>query len=55
LVAILREKRKLRVFKNTVLRIFGTKRDEATGEWRKLYNEELNNLYSSPNIVQVIK
>jgi hypothetical protein len=36
-------------------RIFGPRRDEATGEWRRLYNEELNDLYSSPNIVQVIK
>jgi hypothetical protein len=36
-------------------RIFGTKRDEVTGEWRKLHNEELSDLYSSPNIVQVIK
>jgi hypothetical protein len=36
-------------------RIFGFKRDEVTGEWRKLHNEELNNLYSSPNIVLVIK
>jgi hypothetical protein len=36
-------------------RIFGTKRDEGTGEWRKLHNEELNDLYSSPNIIQVIK
>jgi len=36
-------------------RIFGPKRDEVTGEWRKLHNEELNNLYSSPSIVQVIK
>jgi hypothetical protein len=35
--------------------IFGPKRDEVTGEWRKLHNEELNNLYSSPNIVRVIK
>jgi hypothetical protein len=44
------------VFKNRVLRrIFGPKRDEVTGEWRKLHNEELNNLYSSPNIVRVIK
>ena len=41
---------------NGVLRrIFGPKRDEVTGEWRKLHNEELNDLYSSPNIVQVIK
>ena len=52
----LREERKLRVFENMVLRrIFGPRRDEVTGEWRKLYNEELNDLYSSPNIVQVIK
>jgi hypothetical protein len=43
------------VFENRVLRIFGPKRDEVTGEWRKLYNEELNDLYSSPTIVQVIK
>ena len=41
---------------NRVLRrIFGPKRDEVTGEWRKLHNEELDDLYSSPNIVQVIK
>jgi len=52
----LREERKLRVFENWVLRrIFGPKRDEVTGEWRKLHNEELNNLYSSINIVWVIK
>jgi len=44
------------VFENRVLRrIFGPKRDEVTGEWRKLHNEELNGLYSSPNIFQVIK
>ena len=44
------------MFENRVLRrIFGTKRDEVTGEWRKLHNEELNNLYSSPNIVRVVK
>jgi hypothetical protein len=52
----LREKRRLRVFENRVLRrVFGPKRDEVTGEWRKLHNEELNNLYSSPNTVRVIK
>jgi len=50
------EERKLRVFENMVLRrIFGTMRDEVTGEWRRLHNEELNDLYSSPNIVRVIK
>ena len=48
--------RKLRVFENRVLRrIFGPRRDEVTGEWRRLHNEELNDLYSSPNIVRVIK
>jgi len=46
----LREERKLRVFENMVLR-----RDEVTGEWRRLHNEELNDLYCSPNIVRVIK
>jgi len=52
----LREERKGRVFENMVLRrIFGPKRDEVTGEWRRLHNEELNDLYSSPNIVRVIK
>jgi hypothetical protein len=52
----LREERKLRVFENRVVRrIFGPKRDKVTGEWRKLHNEELKNLYSSPNIVRVIK
>jgi hypothetical protein len=44
------------VFENRVLRrIFGPKRDEATGEWIRLHNKELNDLYSSPNIIQVIK
>jgi hypothetical protein len=52
----LREEHRLRVFENRVLRrIFGTKRDEVTGEWRKLHNEELHILYSSPNIVSQIK
>jgi len=52
----LRKERWLRVFENRVLRgIFGTKRDEVTGEWRKLHNEELNDLYCSPNIVLLIK
>ena len=52
----LREERKLRVFKNMVLRrIFGPRRDEVTEEWRRLHTEELNDLYSSPNIVRVIK
>ena len=52
----LRGERKLRVFENRVLRkILGPRRDEVTGEWRRLHNEELNDLYSSPNIVRVIK
>ena len=52
----LREERKLRVFENMVLRrIFGPRRNEVMGEWRRLHNEELNDLYSSPNIVRVIK
>jgi len=52
----LRAERKLRVFENMVLRtIFGPRRDEVTGEWRRLHNEELNDLYSSPNTVRVIK
>ena len=49
-----REERNLRVFENMVLRVFGPRRDEVVGEWRRLHNEELNNLYSSPNIVRVI-
>jgi len=52
----LREERGLRVFGNRVLRrIFGPKRDEVKGEWRKLHNEEINDLYCSPNIVRVLK
>jgi len=50
----LREKRRLRMFENRVLRrIFGPEKDEVTREWRKLQNEELSDLYSSPNIVRV--
>jgi hypothetical protein len=52
----LREKRRLRVFENRVLRrIFGPKRDEVTGEWRKMHNEQRHNLYSSPNIIRMMK
>jgi len=52
----MREERRLRVFENRVQwRIFGVKRDEVTGEWRKLHEEELNNLYYSKNIVRLIK
>jgi hypothetical protein len=50
----LREEHRLRVFENRVLRIFGPKREED-GPWRKLHNDELHSLYSSPNIVRVIK
>ena len=50
------EGRRLRVFENRALRrVFGPKRDEVTGEWRKLHNEELSDLYSLPNIVRVVK
>jgi hypothetical protein len=52
----LREGYRLRVFENRVLRkIFGPKRDEVTGKWRKLHNEELHNLYSSPDIIRQVK
>jgi hypothetical protein len=52
----LREEHRLRVFENRVLRrMFGSKRDEVTGGWRKLHNEELHNLYSSLNIIRIIK
>ena len=52
----LREEMKLRVFENMVLRrIFGPRRDEESGEWRRLHNEELSDLYPSPDIVRVIK
>jgi hypothetical protein len=52
----LREEQRLRLLENRVLRrMYGPKRDEVTGEWRRLDNKELNDLYSSPNIIQVIK
>jgi hypothetical protein len=51
----LREEHRLRVFENRVLRrLFGPKRDEMTGDWRKLHNEELHNLYCSPSIIGMI-
>jgi hypothetical protein len=52
----LREEHRLRVFENRVLRrIFGPKRDEVTGDWRKLHNKELHSLYYSPNTIRMIK
>jgi hypothetical protein len=53
---MLREERRLRVFEDRVLRrIFGPTRDEGTGEWRKLHNEELHSSYSSPDIIRQVK
>jgi hypothetical protein len=52
----LREEHRLRVFENRVLtRIFGLMKDEGKGKWRKLHNEEVHDLYSSPNIIRIIK
>jgi hypothetical protein len=56
LVSYIKEEHRLRVFENRVLRrIFCPKRDEVTGDWRKLHNEELHNLYASPDIIRMIK
>jgi hypothetical protein len=56
LYLILREKHRLKVLQNRVLRrIFGPKEEEVAGGWRRLHNEELHNLYTSPNIIRVIK
>jgi hypothetical protein len=53
---MLREAQRLRAFKNRVLRrIFGPKRDEVTGQWRQLHDNELHNLYSSPSVIKMIK
>jgi hypothetical protein len=53
---MLREEHRLRVFQNRVLKkIFGPKRDEVMGGWRKLHNEDHHNLYSSPSIIRMIK
>jgi hypothetical protein len=50
------EEHRLRVYENKVLRrMYGTKRDDVTGEWRKLHNEELHDLYSSPSMIRMIK
>jgi hypothetical protein len=54
--SLTREEHRLRVFGNRVLRrIFGPKRDEVTGEWGKLHNEKLHDLYSSPSVIRIIK
>jgi hypothetical protein len=54
--SLLREEHRLRVFESRLLRrIFSPKRNEVTGDWRKLHNEELHNLYSSPNLIRMIK
>jgi len=56
LVSVLREEHRSKMLKNRVLmKIFGTKQEEVTGEWRKLHNEKLNDLYTSPDIIQVTK
>jgi hypothetical protein len=56
LVSHLREEHRLRVFENRVLRrIFAPKKDEVTGEWRKLHSEELHNFYSSPDVIRHVK
>jgi hypothetical protein len=52
---ILRKNHRVRVLEKRVLRIFGLKTDKVTGEWRKLYNEDLRDLYSSPSIIRIIK
>jgi hypothetical protein len=54
-VLTLSEKHRLRVFENSMLRIFGPKRDEVMGQWIKLHNRELHNLYSSADIIRQIK
>jgi hypothetical protein len=51
----IKEEQRQRVFSNWVLRIFGSRRKEVTGSWRKLHNEEFHNLYSSPNVIRVMK
>jgi hypothetical protein len=56
MVSNIREEHRLRVFENSVVRIiFGSKRDKVTGDWRKLHDEKLHNLYSSPNLIRMLK